>query len=131
MKILFLSCGSLIWFLNGASVTKWLAHLPSTSKVAGPSLSENFPNASRTQSSSGKCKRPTLCLKEKHSSRTYPKKGSKFFSWQTPVKLRFKNIFWTNTCKFTAKTHFFGPISVKLRFKIFLSYHNLYRKRSK
>jgi hypothetical protein len=27
---------------GGASVTKWLAHLPFTSKVAGSNLSENF-----------------------------------------------------------------------------------------
>ena len=29
----------------GASVVKWLAHLPFTSKVAGPSLSESFLDA--------------------------------------------------------------------------------------
>jgi hypothetical protein len=40
----------------GASVAKCLAHLPFTSKAAGSSLSENFPNATRTQSSCGKSK---------------------------------------------------------------------------
>jgi hypothetical protein len=29
----------------GASVVKWLTHLPFTSKVAGPSLSESFLDA--------------------------------------------------------------------------------------
>jgi hypothetical protein len=33
----------------GASVAKWLVHLPFTSKVAGSSLSENFLNATQTQ----------------------------------------------------------------------------------
>jgi hypothetical protein len=36
--------------LNGALVAKWLAHLPFTSEAAGSSLSENFLNATRTQS---------------------------------------------------------------------------------
>ena len=40
----------------GALVGKWLAHLPFTSKVAGSSLSENFVNATRTQSSCEKSK---------------------------------------------------------------------------
>ena len=57
--------------------------------------------------------------------------GVKFFLGQTPVKLRFKKIFPTNTCKITAKSHFFGPIPVKLRSKRFLSYHYLYKNRSK
>jgi hypothetical protein len=35
----------------GASVAKWLAHLPFTSKAAGSSLSENFLNATGTRSS--------------------------------------------------------------------------------
>jgi hypothetical protein len=35
----------------GASVAKWLAHLSFTSEAAGSSLSENFLNATRTQSS--------------------------------------------------------------------------------
>ena len=41
---------------NGASVAKWLAHLPSTFKVAGSSLSENFLDATQTQSSCEKNK---------------------------------------------------------------------------
>ena len=40
----------------GASVAKWLAHLPFTSEAAGSSLSENFLNATRTQSSREKSK---------------------------------------------------------------------------
>jgi hypothetical protein len=32
-------------FRYGALVAKWLAHLPFTSKVAGPNSSENFLNA--------------------------------------------------------------------------------------
>jgi hypothetical protein len=40
----------------GASVAKWLAHLPFTSEAAGSSLSENFLNATRTQSSYEKSK---------------------------------------------------------------------------
>jgi hypothetical protein len=42
-------------------VAKWLAHLPFTSEAAGSSLSENFPNATRTQSSCEKSKKSTLC----------------------------------------------------------------------
>jgi hypothetical protein len=42
--------------LMGASVAKWLAHLPFTSEAAGSSLSENFLNATRTQSSWEKSK---------------------------------------------------------------------------
>ena len=38
-------------YIYGASVVKWLAHLPFTSKAEGSSLSENSPNATRTQSS--------------------------------------------------------------------------------
>ena len=41
---------------KGASVAKWLAHLPFTSEAAGSSLSENFLNATRTQSSREKGK---------------------------------------------------------------------------
>ena len=41
---------------KGASVAKWLAHLPFTSEAAGSSLSENFLNATRTQSSCEKSK---------------------------------------------------------------------------
>ena len=40
----------------GASVAKWLAHLPFTSEAAGSSLNENFLNATRTQSSCEKSK---------------------------------------------------------------------------
>ena len=40
----------------GASVAKWLAHLPFTSEAAGSSPSENFLNATRTQSSCEKSK---------------------------------------------------------------------------
>jgi hypothetical protein len=40
----------------GASVAKWLAHLPFTSEAAGSSLSEGFLNATRTQSSCEKTK---------------------------------------------------------------------------
>jgi hypothetical protein len=40
----------------GASVAKLLAHLPFTSEAAGSSLSENFLNATRTQSSCEKSK---------------------------------------------------------------------------
>ena len=39
-----------------ASVAKWLAHLPFTSVAASSSLSENFLNATRTQSSREKSK---------------------------------------------------------------------------
>jgi hypothetical protein len=47
-----------IYYFIGASVAKWLAHLPSTSKAAGSSPSENPPppNATRTQSSCGSSK---------------------------------------------------------------------------
>jgi hypothetical protein len=37
-------------------VAKWLAHLPFTSEAAGSSLSENFLNVTRTQSSCEKSK---------------------------------------------------------------------------
>ena len=37
-------------------MAKWLAHLPFTSEAAGSSLSENFLNATRTQSSCEKSK---------------------------------------------------------------------------
>jgi hypothetical protein len=40
----------------GASVAKWLAHSPFTSEAAGSSPSENFLNATRTQSSCEKSK---------------------------------------------------------------------------
>jgi hypothetical protein len=49
--------------IYGASVAKWLAHLPFTSEAAGSSLSENFLNATRTQSSCEKSKKATLCRK--------------------------------------------------------------------
>ena len=38
------------------SVAKWLAYLPFTTKVAGSNFSENFLNATRTQSSCEKSK---------------------------------------------------------------------------
>jgi hypothetical protein len=37
-------------------LAKWLAHLPFTSEAVGSSLSENFLNATRTQSSCEKSK---------------------------------------------------------------------------
>jgi hypothetical protein len=40
----------------GALVAKWLAHLPFTSEAACSSLSENFLNATRTQSPCEKSK---------------------------------------------------------------------------
>jgi hypothetical protein len=40
----------------GASVAKWLAHLPFTSEAESSSLSENFLNATQTQSSCEKSK---------------------------------------------------------------------------
>ena len=43
-------------YIMGASVAKWLAHLPFTSEAAGSSLSEGFLNATRTQSSCEKSK---------------------------------------------------------------------------
>jgi hypothetical protein len=49
-------------------VAKWLAHLPFTSEAAGSSLSENFLNATRTQSSCEKSKKSTLCRKSWVSS---------------------------------------------------------------
>ena len=52
----------------GASVAEWLAHLPFTSEAAGSSLSENFLNATRTQSSCEKSKKSTLCRKSWVSS---------------------------------------------------------------
>jgi hypothetical protein len=58
---------------KGASVAKWLAHLPFTSEAAGSSLSENFLNATRTQSS---------CEKSKKSQRSAESRG---FSPGTPV----------------------------------------------
>jgi hypothetical protein len=47
--------GDLGW-LDILMVSKWLAHLPFTSETAGSSLSENFLNATRTQSSFEKSK---------------------------------------------------------------------------
>jgi hypothetical protein len=44
------------WDILGASVAKWLAHLPFTSEAAGSILSENSLNATRTQSSCEKSK---------------------------------------------------------------------------
>jgi hypothetical protein len=53
---------------RGASVAKWLAHLPFTSEAAGSSLSENFLNATRTRSSCEKSKKSSLCRKSWVSS---------------------------------------------------------------
>jgi hypothetical protein len=47
--------------INGASVAKWLAHLPFTSEAAGSNLTKYFLNATRTQSSCEKSKKSTLC----------------------------------------------------------------------
>jgi hypothetical protein len=44
------------WHLLGASVAKWLAHLPFTSEAAGSNLTKYFLNATRTQSSCEKSK---------------------------------------------------------------------------
>ena len=41
---------------KGASVAKWLAHLPITSEAAGSNLTKYFLNATRTQSSCEKSK---------------------------------------------------------------------------
>ena len=41
---------------NGASVAKWLAHLPFTSEAAGSNLTRYFLDATRTQSSCEKSK---------------------------------------------------------------------------
>jgi hypothetical protein len=49
--------------IRGASVAKWLAHLPFTSEAAGSSLSENFLNATRTQSSCEKSKKANALAK--------------------------------------------------------------------
>jgi hypothetical protein len=44
------------FYIYGASVVEWLAHLPFTSEAAGSSLSENFLNVTQTQSSCEKSK---------------------------------------------------------------------------
>jgi hypothetical protein len=46
--------------IKGASVAKWLAHLPFTSEVAGSNLTKYFLNATRTQSSYEKSKANAL-----------------------------------------------------------------------
>ena len=48
--------GSKLSGIKGASVAKWLAHLPFTSEAAGSSLTKYFLNATRTQSSCEKSK---------------------------------------------------------------------------
>ena len=63
------------WMKLWASVAKWLAHLPFTSEAAGSSLSENFLNATRTQSS---------CEKSK-SQRSAESRG---FQWRNYYGLR-------------------------------------------
>ena len=50
--------------MDGASVAKWLAHLPFTSEAAGSNLTKYFLNATRTQSSCEKSKKSTLCRKQ-------------------------------------------------------------------
>ena len=57
----------------GASVAKWLAHLPFTSEAAGSNLTKYFLNATRTQSS---------CEQSKKSQRSAESRG---FSPGTPV----------------------------------------------
>jgi hypothetical protein len=57
---------------DGASVAKWLAHLPFTSEAAGSNLTKYFLNATRTQ---------TSCEKSK-SQRSAESRG---FSPGTPV----------------------------------------------
>ena len=47
------------------------------------------------------------------------KKGSKKFSEQRPVKLRFKKNSGKNSCRNMGKTNFFGPINV-LRFSLLI-----------
>jgi hypothetical protein len=61
----------------GASVAKWLAHLPFTSEAAGSSLSENFLNATRTQSSCEKSK-----SQRSAESHGFPPVSSHRESWQ-------------------------------------------------
>ena len=46
----------IVLYCTGASVAKWLEHLPFTSEAAGSSLSEYFLNTTRTQSSCEKSK---------------------------------------------------------------------------
>jgi hypothetical protein len=41
-KFVYLAFNYTPWYSFGASVAKWLAHLPFTSKAAGSNLSENF-----------------------------------------------------------------------------------------
>ena len=48
--------GSGVSVSHGASVAKWLAHLPFTSEAAGSNLTKYFLNATRTQSSCEKSK---------------------------------------------------------------------------
>jgi hypothetical protein len=45
-----------VYIRNGATVAKWLAHLPFTSEAAGSNLTEYILNATRTQSSCEKSK---------------------------------------------------------------------------
>jgi hypothetical protein len=47
------------FFFQGASMAKWLAHLPFTSEAAGSNLTKYFLNATRTQSSCEKSKSQT------------------------------------------------------------------------
>ena len=47
---------SILGLIIETNKSKWLAHLPFTSEAAGLSLSENFLNATQTQSSCEKSK---------------------------------------------------------------------------
>jgi hypothetical protein len=80
--------------VTGASVAKWLAHLPFTSKVAGSSLNE-FLNVIRTQSSCEMSKKSTLCRKSWVSSwfSGFLPQG-KLIGW---VRGQIINEVWTNS----------------------------------
>ena len=52
----FKSGSGLTFYTEGATVAKWLAHLPFTSEAAGSNLTKYFLNATRTQSSREKSK---------------------------------------------------------------------------
>ena len=47
---------TMLFKFYGASVAKWLAHLPFTSEAAGSNLTKYFLNATRTQSACEKSK---------------------------------------------------------------------------
>jgi hypothetical protein len=60
----------------------WLAHLPFTSDAAGSSLSENFPNATRTQSSCEKSKSQRSAESRGFPPGTPVSSHREFESWQ-------------------------------------------------